>query len=119
MAEEVVATLDDIKVSGNPTEHKIVLKDNKVLKVWMKEPTWVDKQYALSGWVEIDQKAKEAKPNFMEYYRRILERCLVRSEPPFNMTDVLSLRPEVGEALEKLLPSPIEIGITQEEEKKS
>lgn len=114
-----VASLDDIRVSDSPKEHSILLTNGKVFKVWLKEPTWFDRQYALSGWVDIDQKAREAKPNFAEYYRRLLEKCFVRSEPAINVGDIFQIRPEIGEALEKLLPSPVDIGITPEEEKKS
>lgn len=121
MADVTLAEATDLKVSGEPKEYNIKLTNGKVWKVWLREPTWFDRQYAISGWVEFDARSKnpEPKPNFVEYYKRIVERCLVRSEPPITKDDVATLRPEIGTALEEILPGPAEIAITPEEEKKS
>src|SRR3990167_1271532 len=116
MAE--LAAVSELMV-GAETEHEIKLSSGKVWKVWLKQPTWFDRQYALSGWVDIDSKTREAKTNFVEYYKRLTERCLIRSDPPIDKKDLSNLRPEIGVAIEQLLPAPVDIGFTPEEEKKS
>ena len=40
MAERETAKAEDIFIDTSEAEHTIELGDNKVLKIWLREPTW-------------------------------------------------------------------------------
>ena len=112
MAEEkvvnekvLVTDVSELKVPKEPKEVEISLGGNKIFKIKIREPTWLDK---IQAWTELLEMSEEGKPkmNFALYYKRMLSALIV--EPKLTEKDIEELSTTVGVELQKLVPPPFE-----------
>ena len=97
-----------IKVAPNSDEH---------LKVWIKEPTWLEAEQALNAVMKVDSKTQSLDLDLNSMYRYMVENFVDRTEPSLSAVDMLRLSPYVGSQLKEILPNPM--NMMQEDEQKN
>ena len=85
-------------------ELKVSLDSEQVLKVWVKEPTWLQVEQALSSVMQLSEDSMNLDLNKM--YRFMAEEFIDKTEPSLSTTEILRLSPFIGEQLKDILPNP-------------
>ena len=69
--------------------------------------TWIQQQEAISQFVDFQINDGEVEPkiDFGGYYAYVLTNCIEKTEPSITKSDILKLKPEVGQAIMGVLPS--------------
>jgi hypothetical protein len=77
------------------------------LVVFVKPLTWIQQQQAISQFVDFQMNEGEVEPriDFGGYYAYVLANCIERTDPPISKKEILNIKPEVGQAIMKVLPS--------------
>lgn len=94
-----------IKVDPNSDEY---------LKVWIKEPTWLEVDKAINSLMKIDVKSQDMKMDMNAMFKYMMENFIVKTEPNLSAIDMLKLSPFVGNQLKEILPNPLDIGEDKE-----
>ena len=95
-----------IKVDPNSDEH---------LKVWIKEPTWLEVEKAMNSLMNIDAKNQSFDIDLNAMYRYMVENFVEKTEPSLSTIDLIRLTPYVGNQLKDILPNPFEMMAGDEE----
>ena len=85
-------------------ELKVSPDSDQVLKVWVKEPTWLQVEQALSSVMQLSEDSMNLDLNKM--YRFMAEEFIDKTEPSLSTTEILRLSPFIGEQLKDILPNP-------------
>tara|TARA_Y100001973_G_C5182976_1_gene326033 strand:+ start:1387 stop:1758 length:372 start_codon:yes stop_codon:yes gene_type:complete len=96
-----------IKVDPNSDEY---------LKVWIKEPTWLEVEKAMNSLMNIDAKNQSFDLDLNAMYRYMVDNFVEKTEPSLSTVDLIRLTPYVGNQLKDILPNPFEM-MTGDEEK--
>ncbi len=101
------------------TEHyvKVSPETEEYLKVWVKEPTWLEAEKALNSVMKIDQRTQSLDIDLQAMYRYMVENFIEKTEPSLSTLDMLRLSPYVGNQLKEILPNPM--AMMQEDEVKN
>ena len=102
-----------------PTLHyvKVAPELDEYLKVWVKEPTWLEAEKALNSVMKIDSKTQSFDLDLNAMYRYMAENFIEKTEPSLSTIDMLRLSPYVGNQLKEILPNPM--NMMQEDEEKN
>ena len=95
-----------IKVDPNSDEH---------IKVWIKEPTWLEVEKAMNSLMNIDAKNQSFDIDLNAMYRYMVENFVEKTEPSLSTIDLIRLTPYVGNQLKDILPNPFEMMAGDEE----
>tara|TARA_R110000751_G_scaffold245742_1_gene345738 strand:+ start:260 stop:625 length:366 start_codon:yes stop_codon:yes gene_type:complete len=101
------STLHHVKVSAELDEY---------LKVWVKEPTWLEAEKALNSVMKIDSRTQSFDLDLNGMYRYMIENFIEKTEPVLSTIDMLRLSPYVGNQLKEILPNPMNL-MKEDEEK--
>tara|TARA_R100001509_G_scaffold151761_2_gene111446 strand:- start:1358 stop:1711 length:354 start_codon:yes stop_codon:yes gene_type:complete len=85
-------------------ELKVSPDSDQILKVWVKEPTWLQVEQALSSVMQLSEESMNLDLNKM--YRFMAEEFIDKTEPSLSTTEILRLSPFIGEQLKDILPNP-------------
>jgi hypothetical protein len=85
-------------------ELKVSPDSEQILKIWVKEPTWLQVEQALSSVMELSEDSMSLDLNKM--YRFMAEEFIDKTEPSLSTTEILRLSPFIGEQLKEVLPNP-------------
>ncbi len=102
------STLHYIKVSPELDEY---------LKVWVKEPTWLEAEKALNSVMKIDSRTQSFDLDLNGMYRYMVENFIEKTEPSLSTIDMLRLSPYVGSQIKEILPNPM--NLMQEDDEKN
>ena len=102
-----------------PTLHyiKVAPESNEHLKVWVKEPTWLEAEKALNSVMKIDSRTQSLDLDLNAMYRYMVENFISKTEPSLSTIDMLRLSPYVGNQIKDILPNPM--NMVQEDEQKN
>ena len=100
------------------TEHfvKVSPESDEYLKVWVKEPTWLETEKAMNSVMKIDQRTQTLDIDLQAMYRYMIENFIEKTEPSLSTIDMLRISPYVGNQLKEILPNPMSM-IQEDEEK--
>ena len=100
------------------TEHyvKVSPETEEYLKVWVKEPTWLEAEKALNSVMKIDQRTQSFDIDLQAMYRYMVENFITKTEPSLSAIDILRLNTYVGNQLKDILPNPFD-SLSGDEEK--
>ena len=90
---------------------------DEYLKVWVKEPTWLQVEQALSSVMNVDAKNQDMTLDLNGMYRYMAENFIERTEPSLSTIDLLRLNSYVGNQLKEILPNPFGDLLEGDEEK--
>ena len=93
-----------------PKIHYIKVSEeiDEYLKVWVKEPTWLEVDRAMNALMKIDVKTKDMQMDMNAMFRYMIENFIVKTEPSLSTVDILRLSPYVGNQLKEILPNPLD-----------
>lgn len=96
---------------------KVAPDKEEYLKVWIKEPTWLEAEKALNAVMKIDQRTQSLDLDLNAMYRYMVENFIEKTEPSLSTVDMLRLSHYVGSQLKEILPNPM--NMLQEDEEKN
>ena len=99
-----------------PTLHyvKVAPESNEYLKVWVKDPSWLEVDKAMNSLMNIDTKTQSMDIDLNAMFRYMVENFVVKTEPNLSTLDILRLTPYVGNQLKEILPNPLDTGDDEE-----
>ena len=119
MSEREIATAEDIFIDSSETEHTIELGDNKILKIWLREPTWQNYTDAMRAFTKIDARTQKVSADYGAYSHALLRAVMVKSKPNFNADDLIRLKADVGAQIQTLLVEPGDFTVSGDDAKNS
>ena len=85
---------------------RVAPESDEYLKVWVKEPTWLEVDKAMNSMMRIDTKRQDMDIDLSAMFRFMVENFIVKTEPHLSAIDILRLTPYVGNQLKEVLPNP-------------
>jgi hypothetical protein len=120
MLEEktVVTEKSNLFVASESELHyvKVAPDSEEYLKVWIKEPTWLQVEQAMNSVIKLDAKRQDVDLDLNAMYRYCVDNFIEKTEPSLSAVDLLRLTPYVGKQLKEILPNPL-MGLQGDEEK--
>lgn len=110
MEKKVVSDKNSLFVNVETVCHdlRVAPESDEYLKVWIKEPTWLQVEKALSTVLKIDANTQSLDIDLNEMYRFMIENFIEKTEPHLSAVDMLRLNAYVGSQLKEILPNPLE-----------
>ena len=106
--EQIIADKSALLVKSGVTEHTIrVDPDNEalVMKVSVRDLSFIDMQKAIKSFVSIEMDGG-VEIDLAGYWRYMMEKCVVSSEPSLSVVEMLGLSQFAGQQLTAVLPQP-------------
>ena len=88
---------------------KVAPEQEEYLKVWVKEPTWLEVEKALNSVMKIDSRTQSLDLDLNSMYRYMVENFIEKTEPSLSRVDMLRLSPYVGNQMKEILPNPMSL----------
>ena len=88
-------------------ELKVSPDSDEIMKVWVKEPTWLQVEQALSKIMKVTSDG-EMDIDLNELYRFLVEEFIEKTEPSLNTLELMRLSPYIGLQMKEVLPNPFE-----------
>jgi DNA polymerase elongation subunit (family B) len=89
------------------------------LKIWIKEPTWLEVEKAMNSMMNIDAKSQSFELDLNAMYRYMIDNFITKTEPSLSTVDLIRLTPFVGNQIKEILPNPFEMMSGDEEKNES
>ena len=108
MESKVVSDRTKLFIGSDSECHEIKVSpdSDEVLRVWIKQPTWLQVEQALSSVMNIDSTSQSMDIDLNKMYRFMVKNFIDKTEPSLSATDLLRLTPYVGNQLKDILPNP-------------
>jgi len=105
--EKIVSDKNSLFATVNTECHTIRVSPNsdEVLKVWVKEPTWLQVEQALSSVMQMNETG-EMTLDLNKMYKFMCTEFVDKTEPKLTTLELLRLSPYVGSQLKEVLPNP-------------
>ena len=106
--KKVVENKNALFVNSDSTLHyvQVAPESEEYLKVWIKEPTWLQVEQALNKVMNLDAKSQSMDLDLNAMYRYMVDNFIDKTEPNLSTVDLLRLTPFVGNQLKEILPNP-------------
>ncbi len=110
MEKKIVSNKSVLFALNEPKCHFIKVAEDidEYLKVWVKEPTWLEVDKAMNSVMKIDARSQNLDLDLNAMYRFMVENFVTKTEPHLSTIDILRLSPFVGNQLKEVLPNPFE-----------
>ena len=110
MEKKIISDKSVLFALTEPTLHyvKVAEDTEEYLKVWIKEPTWLEVDKAMNSMMKLDVKTQDMALDINAMYRYMVENFIVKTEPSLSTIDILRLTPYVGNQLKEIMPNPLE-----------
>jgi len=109
MTERKIVSDKNMLFAATATEcHQIRVnpESEEYLNVWIKQPTWLQVEQALSSVMDMNAEGQTMGINLNKMYRYMVENFVEKTEPHLTVTDLIRLNPYVGAQLKEILPNP-------------
>tara|TARA_R110000824_G_scaffold105370_1_gene249376 strand:+ start:1268 stop:1636 length:369 start_codon:yes stop_codon:yes gene_type:complete len=115
--KKIVSDKSALFALTEPTLHyvKVAPESDEYLKVFVKDPTWLEVDKAMNSLMKINAKTQEMDIDLNAMFRYMVENFVVKTEPNLTTIDILRLTPYVGNQLKEILPNPLEAASGDEE----
>ena len=90
---------------------------DEVLRVWVREPTWLQVEQALSSVMRMNPDTEEMNLDLNKMYKFMCKEFVEKTEPKLTSLELLRLSPYVGAQLKEVLPNPF-FDLQEEDSKK-
>ena len=88
-----------LKIAENSDEH---------LKIWVKEPTWMQVEAAMASVMKVNSRTQEMDIDLNNLYHYMIDNFVEKTEPHLGKTDLIRLSPYLGSQLKDILPNPLQ-----------
>ena len=111
MEKKIISDKSVLFALTEPTLHYIKVAEDteEYLKVWVKEPTWLEVDKAMNSMMKLDVKTQNMDIDMNAMFRYMVENFIVKTEPSLSTLDILRLTPYVGNQLKEVLPNPFTV----------
>ena len=118
--KKIVENKNALFVNSDSTLHyvQVAPDSEEYLKVWIKEPTWLQVEQALNKVMNLDAKSQSMDLDLNAMYRYMVDNFIDKTEPNLSTVDILRLKPYVGNQLKEILPNPFNQGDDSGKEEK-
>lgn len=110
MEKKIVTDKNVLFALTEPTLHyiKVAPESEEYLKIWIKEPTWLEIDKAVNSVMKLDAKNQDMKLDLNSMYRYMVDNFIVKTEPSLTAIDIIRLTPYVGSQIKEILPNPFD-----------
>ena len=107
-------TLKDKNLLFAPTESqvhyiKVAPDSDEYLKVWIKEPTFLQLERAQAKLINLNSRTKDISLEMDTLFRYLWEAFVDKTEPSLSAIEILRLSPYVGNQIKEILPDPFNL----------
>jgi hypothetical protein len=104
---QLVNDISSLLVKSGAQMHEIQVdpENNLMLRVWVKELTFLQMQAAIKSFVEISAEGG-VNLDLAGYWRYMMDECIERTEPQMTKTQMLGLKASIAQQITALLPQP-------------
>jgi hypothetical protein len=107
-------TLKDKNLLFAPTESqvhyiKVAPDSDEYLKVWIKEPTFLQLEKAQAKLINLNSRTKDISLEMDTLFRYLWEAFVDKTEPSLSAIEILRLSPYVGNQIKEILPDPFNL----------
>tara|TARA_R100000322_G_scaffold22160_1_gene15037 strand:- start:3 stop:389 length:387 start_codon:yes stop_codon:yes gene_type:complete len=88
-----------LKIAENSDEH---------LKIWVKEPTWMQVEAAMASVMKVNSRTQEMDIDLNNLYHYMIDNFIEKTEPSLSKVDLIRLSPYLGNQLKDILPNPLQ-----------
>ena len=88
-----------LKIAENSDEH---------LKIWVKEPTWMQVEAAMASVMKVNSRTQEMDIDLNNLYHYMIDNFIEKTEPSLSKVDLIRLSPYLGIQLKDILPNPLQ-----------
>ena len=106
--KKIINNKNDLFVESESELHYVRCSpdSDEYLKVWIKQPTWLQVEKAMNTVLKLDAKTQSMDLDLNAMYRYMVDNFIDRTEPSLSTVDLLRLKPYVGNQLKDVLPNP-------------
>ena len=92
---EVVSDKNRLFAAIETKEHHLRVDPNSddILKVWIKEPTWLQVEQALSSVMKLDSSTQSLDLDLNTMYKFMVENFIEKTEPDLSPLELMRLSP--------------------------
>tara|TARA_Y100000114_G_scaffold44659_2_gene40326 strand:+ start:327 stop:698 length:372 start_codon:yes stop_codon:yes gene_type:complete len=107
--KKIISDKSALFAPSEPTLHyiKVAPESDEYLKIWVKEPTWIEVDRAINTLMKIDAKTQSMDIDINGMFKYMVENFIVKTEPSLSAIDILRLTPYVGDQIKEILPNPL------------
>lgn len=107
-------TLKNKNLLFAPTESqvhyvKVAPDSDEYLKVWIKEPTFLQLEKAQAKLINLNSRTKDISLEMDTLFRYLWEAFVEKTEPSLSAIEILRLNPYVGNQIKDILPDPFNL----------
>lgn len=106
---ELLENVESLLVGNGSVLHEIPVdpenKPNLVIRVWVKELSFLQIQNALKEVVQLTTDG-EVNIDLAGYWKYMLNECVERTEPKMSKVQLYALKPDIAARVTALLPQP-------------
>lgn len=108
MEKKIVSEKNKLFANVETESHllRVSPDSDEYLKVWVKEPTWLQVEQALSSVMNVESGGQSFGLDLNKMYKFMVENFVEKTEPSLTAIDLLRLSPYVGAQLKEVLPNP-------------
>ena len=108
--KKIVNNKNDLFVESESELHYVRCSpdSDEYLKVWIKQPTWLQVEKAMNTVLKLDAKTQSMDLDLNAMYRYMVDNFIDKTEPSLSTVDLLRLKPYVGNQLKEILPNPFQ-----------
>ena len=108
--KKIVNNKNDLFVESESKLHYIKCSpdSDEYLKIWIKQPTWLQVEKAMNTILKLDAKSQSMDIDLNAMYRYMVDNFIEKTEPSLTTVDLLRLKPYVGNQLKEILPNPLQ-----------
>ena len=88
-----------LKIAENSDEH---------LKIWVKEPTWMQVEAAMASVMKVNSRTQEMDIDLNNLYHYMIDNFVEKTDPSLSKVDLIRLSPYLGSQLNDILPNPLQ-----------
>ena len=107
--KKIISDKSVLFAAQEPTLHyvKVAPESDEYLKVWVKEPTWLQVEKALNTVMKIGN-GNNVDLDHNAMYRYMVENFIEKTEPSLSTIDLIRISPYVGNQIKEILPNPFD-----------
>ena len=88
---------------------KVAPDSDEYLKVWIKEPTFLQLEKAQAKLINLNSRTKDISLEMDTLFRYLWEAFVEKTEPSLSAIEILRLNPYVGNQIKEILPDPFSL----------
>lgn len=108
MEKKTVSNKSSLFAASDSTLHyvKVSPDSEEYLKVWIKEPTFLQLEKAQAKLIHINTTTNDISLEMDTLFRYLWEAFVEKTEPALSTIEVLRLSPYIGSQIKEILPDP-------------